>query len=160
MGISNNDSNRGEAMIIDTDGACAGNQFKNNSGGWGAVMRINGQVEEISGGERNTTNQRMEILACIRALETWGFPGAKLALRSDSAYLVNCMHQKWYVRWRRNGWRNAKRQPVENRDLWERLLELVESMEVRFTKVKGHSGDEWNERADALARRGMTECCG
>lgn len=154
----NRDKDRG--MVIDTDGACAGNQFKNNSGGWGAVMRAGDRIEEICGGEKNTTNQRMEILACIRALEAWGQPGMDLELRSDSAYLVNCMHQKWFVRWRRNGWRNAKRQPVENRDLWERLLELVESMHVNFTKVKGHSGDEWNERADALARRGMAEACG
>lgn len=142
-------------MVIDTDGACAGNQFQHNAGGWGAVMRKNGKIEEICGGEKNTTNQRMEILACIRALETWGRPDIKVELRSDSAYLVNCMNQKWFQRWRRNGWLNARRQPVENRDLWERLLALVESLDISFVKVPGHSGDRWNERADELARQGM-----
>ncbi|MBN1197294.1 MAG: ribonuclease HI [Candidatus Aminicenantes bacterium] len=147
--------NSDAGMVIDTDGACAGNQFQQNAGGWGAVMRKNGQVKEICGGEKNTTNQRMEILACIRALETWGRPGVKVELRSDSAYLVNCMNQKWFQRWRRNGWLNAKRQPVENRDLWERLLALVELLDISFVKVPGHSGDKWNERADALARQGI-----
>ncbi|MDY0297185.1 MAG: ribonuclease H [Acidobacteriota bacterium] len=142
-------------LVIDTDGACSGNQFVRNIGGWGAVMRKNGRVEEICGGARNTTNQRMEVTACIRALETWGQGGDKVELRSDSAYLINCMNQRWYLRWQRNGWLNARRQPVENRDLWERLLALLETIDVRFVKVQGHSGDVWNERADALARRGM-----
>ncbi|HDP95903.1 MAG TPA: ribonuclease HI [Candidatus Aminicenantes bacterium] len=151
--------NKDAGVLIDTDGACSGNQFQRNAGGWGAVMRTNSQVREICGGERNTTNQRMEIMACIRALEAWGRPEVRLELRSDSAYLVNCMNQKWYQRWRRNGWLNAKRRPVENRDLWERLLELVESLDISFVKVKGHSGDRWNERADALARQGMAKFC-
>jgi len=98
-------------------------------------------------------------MACIRALEAWGKPGRRVNLFSDSAYVVNCMNQKWYARWRRNGWLNAKKQPVENRDLWERLLELVESLEVQFIKVKGHAGDEGNERADQLARQGMEMEC-
>lgn len=143
-----------------TDGACSGNQYKRNSGGWGALMLSGDHKEEICGGESDTTNQRMEIMACIRALEAWGDPNEKMALFSDSAYVVNCMNQKWYTRWRRNGWRNAKKQPVENRELWERLLALVESLEIRFFKVKGHAGDEWNERADKLARMGMEKGCG
>jgi len=145
--------------VIYTDGACSGNQFKQNSGGWGALMMEGDQHKEICGGERDTTNQRMEVMACIRALEAWGKPGRRVNLFSDSAYVVNCMNQKWYARWRRNGWLNAKKQPVENRDLWERLLELVESLEVQFIKVKGHAGDEGNERADQLARQGMEMEC-
>lgn len=142
-------------IVIFCDGACSGNQFGKNWGGWGCVLSCGGQVKELCGGEPDTTNQRMELLACIRALEAVKAVRTPIEVHSDSAYLVSCMHQKWYERWRRNGWKNAQKKPVDNRDLWERLLELVERLPVTFHKVAGHSGVELNERADVLARQGI-----
>ena len=118
------------------------------------VIRDN-SVKEIRGGERNTTNQRMELTACIKGLEEIQEKGAEVEVYSDSAYLVNCLQQKWYEKWRKNGWRNAKRGPVENRDLWEMLLNLVAKHKASVRKVEGHSGIEMNERADALAREAV-----
>ncbi|HXG00298.1 MAG TPA: ribonuclease HI [Bacteroidota bacterium] len=146
-----------EPIIIFCDGACSGNQSKNNVGGWGAVLTYKGKVKELHGGERNTSNQRMELTACIKALEAIKTRKLPIVIYSDSAYLVNCMNQRWYDRWRRNGWKTGKKQPVENRDLWERLLALVESLNVTFKKVEGHAGVELNERADELARLGAEE---
>ncbi|MDE3057161.1 MAG: ribonuclease HI [Bacteroidota bacterium] len=140
-------------IIIYCDGACSGNQFGTNRGGWGAVLLFQGQRKEIFGGEKNTTNQRMELTACIRALESLKRTDLPVIIHSDSAYLVNCMQQKWYEKWERNGWKNVKKQPVENRDLWERLLQLVSKYQISFRKVEGHVGIELNERADRLARR-------
>lgn len=99
----------------------------------------------------------MELTACIRALEEIKAGDFEIEVYTDSAYLVNCMHQKWYERWQRNGWKNAKKEPVENQDLWMRLLELLGRHRVRFHKVKGHSGIALNELADSLARRGISE---
>lgn len=141
-------------IIIYCDGACSGNQSTENAGGWGAVLKYKDRVKELHGGERNTSNQRMELTACIKALEAIKRRDKPVAVYSDSAYLINCMQQKWYVRWRKNGWKNAKKQPVENRDLWERLLELLDGLNVKFHKVEGHAGVELNERADELARLG------
>jgi ribonuclease HI len=98
----------------------------------------------------------MELTACIKALEAIKTK-KPVEIFSDSAYLVNCMHERWHERWQRNGWKNAKKLPVENRDLWERLLELVNEHSVTFHKVEGHAGVEMNERADMLARRGIKE---
>ena len=147
----------GDKIIIYCDGACSGNQFKTNAGGWGAVLKYKGHVREIHGGELNTSNQRMEVTACIRALEQLTSASHPVEVFTDSAYLANCMQQKWYVRWQQNGWKNAARQPVENRDLWERLLELLGTYKVKFFKVEGHAGDALNERADELARLGIDE---
>jgi ribonuclease HI len=144
--------NPASKIVIYCDGACSGNQFRSNIGGWGAVLKFNSDTKEISGGELNTSNQRMEITACIRALEKLKSTAHPVEIYTDSAYLANCMQKKWYARWRQNGWRNASRQPVENRDLWERLLELLAPLKVTFFKVEGHSGDALNERADELAR--------
>ena len=108
-------------------------------------------AKEISGGERNTTNNRMELMGAIQALEVLKEP-VRVRLHTDSAYLVNCFHQGWHERWQRNGWRNSKKEPVENRDLWERLLALTKRHHVEFVKVKGHSNDRWNNRCDELAR--------
>ncbi|MER3523322.1 MAG: ribonuclease HI [Ignavibacteria bacterium] len=144
-----------EPIVIYCDGACSGNQSSNNVGGWGAVLRYREHVKELSGGERNTSNQRMELTACIKALEHIKTTSKPIEIYSDSAYVVNCMTERWYERWRRNGWKNAKKQPVENRDLWERLLELVERYNVTFKKVRGHAGVERNERADALAQEAI-----
>lgn len=139
-----------------TDGACSGNP---GPGGWGAVLMFNGTLKELHGGERQTTNNRMEMMAAIRGLESLREP-CHVRLHSDSAYLINCFKNRWYDNWRRNGWRNASKQPVENRDLWERLLELSTQHRIEWIKVKGHSDDEWNNRADELARMGAKEAGG
>jgi ribonuclease HI len=144
-------------IIIYCDGACSGNQSTKNIGGWGAVMKYSDMTKELHGGERNTSNQRMELTACIRALESVEANGIPIDIYSDSAYLVNCMLQKWHVNWKKNGWKNAKKQPVENQDLWKRILELIEHHVIRFHKVVGHSGVELNERADQLAQMGIQE---
>jgi ribonuclease HI len=149
-----------EAVTIYCDGACSGNQFKGNRGGWGAVLLYKGAVKEIRGGERNTSNQRMELTACIEALACLKGTGLDVVVYSDSAYLVNGMQQRWYERWEKNGWLNYSRKPVENRDLWEELLKLVRRHHVVFEKVAGHSGVEHNERADHLARQAIGELGG
>lgn len=144
-------------VIIYTDGACRGNQFDKGHGGWGAILRFEGKEKEIWGGETDTTNNRMEMTAVVKALETLKTDKYPVEIYSDSAYIVNCFKSKWYVKWEQNGWKNAKKEPVENRDLWERLLELYRKYSVSFVKVKGHSGDEYNEKADALANKGADE---
>jgi ribonuclease HI len=135
-------------VVIYTDGACSGNP---GPGGWGAVLMYGDVKKEISGGEPMTTNNRMELMAAIQALESLKEP-VQVRLHTDSAYLVNCFHQGWHERWERNGWRNSKKEPVENRDLWERMLALTRRHSVEFVKVKGHSNDVWNNRCDELAR--------
>jgi ribonuclease HI len=118
------------------------------------VLIYGNHVREMAGGEEYTTNQRMELLAAIYALRALKEP-CRVKLFSDSAYLVNCFQQGWYRQWRANGWRNSKQEPVQNRELWEELLRLTEIHRVDFLKVKGHAGDKWNERCDALARAAM-----
>jgi len=120
-------------------------------------LQYGDKIKEIYGGELNTTNQRMELTACIKALEQIKQPGCKIHILTDSAYLVNCMHKKWYIKWLRNGWKNSQNKPVENRDLWEKLLTLISSHLVKFSKVSGHSGNKLNDRADALARKGIEQ---
>ncbi len=149
-----------EEIVIYCDGACSGNQFKGNKGGWGAVLSYKGSVKEIRGGEKNTSNQRMELMSCIAALECLRGKGLPVVVYSDSAYLINGMQQRWYERWEANGWLNYRRKPVENRDLWERLLRLVRMHNVVFRKVAGHSGVTQNERADQLARMAIAELNG
>jgi ribonuclease HI len=140
-----------KTVTIYTDGACSGNP---GPGGWGAIL-IHGEHErEINGGEARTTNNRMEMLAIIRALEALKTPSHVL-LHSDSAYVINCMLQGWYRKWRVNGWKTASKQPVENQDLWQRLLELSTIHRIEWIKVKGHSTDVLNNRADELARAGI-----
>lgn len=144
-----------ESVIIYCDGACSGNQFTNNKGGWGAVLLYKGHKKEIYGGDFNTSNQRMELTACINALKALKNNIYPIKVYSDSAYLVNCMKKKWYEKWQVNGWKNAKKEFVENKDLWEKLIQLIDKFNISFHKVKGHSGEELNERADKLARIGM-----
>jgi ribonuclease HI len=134
-------------VIIYSDGACLGNP---GPGGWAAIV-IDGAVErELSGGEPRTTNQRMEMRSALEGL--LAVPGRRrIALHSDSAYVVNCFRDAWYVRWRQNGWRNSQKKPVENRDLWEALIAEAERHDVEWVKVAGHSGIPLNERADRLA---------
>ena len=137
------------------DGACSGNQFSTNVGGWGAVLVHDNKSESIHGGEKNTTNQRMELTACIKALEQIEAKDIDVKVFSDSAYLVNCVNERWYDKWLSNGWRNAQKKPVENKDLWQRLLELVAQSKVSFHKVDGHSDVDLNEMADKLAQKGV-----
>jgi ribonuclease HI len=146
-----------EKIIIYCDGACSGNQFNSNKGGWGAVLKYKDHTKEICGGEKNTTNQKMELTAAIKALEEIKIKNVPIEIYSDSAYLVNCMKQKWYFKWQQNGWINSKKEPVANKELWTRLLELIKIYKVDFHKVVGHSGDELNEMADQLANKGIEE---
>lgn len=154
-----------EDYIVYTDGACSGNP---GPGGWGAVVRRGDIDQEISGGTAMTTNQRMELQAAVEALKQVP-TGSRVILHSDSAYLVNCFNQGWMDRWLKNGWRNAKGDAVENRDLWEQLIELSSERLVQWVKVKGHSTNRDNNRADLLAREaigidvlqaGMKQCPG
>jgi ribonuclease HI len=146
-----------EKIILYCDGACSGNQSAHNTGGWGAVLKYKDKVKEMYGGSRNTSNQRMELMACIKGLEAIKSKEIPVDVYSDSAYLINCMHEKWYVNWQKNGWKNAKKQPVENQDLWKQLLEAVARHTVHFHKVAGHTGVRLNERADQLAQLGIRE---
>jgi len=145
-----------EKIVIYTDGACSGNQNIQNKGGYGAVLLYKDNKKEIFGGELNTTNNRMELKGCIEALKTLKKKDIPIEIYTDSAYLCNCINQRWYIRWRQTGWINSQKKPVENRDLWEELLYLIEDMEeIKFFKVKGHSGNELNELADKLANKGI-----
>jgi ribonuclease HI len=136
-------------VVVYTDGACSGNP---GPGGWGWAVAPEG-TPCGSGGEDHTTNQRMELLAVLEALRSLGVgsEAGPVEVVSDSTYVVNCFRDGWWVNWRRNGWKNAKKQPVANADLWEPLVELVESGNVRFSWVKGHSGDRMNDLVDRLA---------
>jgi len=130
--------------VVYTDGSCLGNP---GPGGWAWAVD---DGPSDAGGEPHTTNQRMEVLAVIRALES--LPGP-MHVVSDSTYVVNCFQQKWYTGWHRRGWRNSQGKPVANRDLWEQLfaLALDARRPVTFSWVKGHSGDRMNDLVDALA---------
>jgi len=145
-----------DKIVIYCDGACSNNQQAQNRGGWGAILQYKGKTREISGAERNTTNNRMELLACIRALETVTNRSLPVEVFTDSAYLANCLLQKWYRRWQKNGWLTAGKKPVENKDLWTRLLALHDAFpRLAFHKVAGHSHIELNERADQLAKEAI-----
>jgi ribonuclease HI len=137
-------------VAIWTDGACSGNP---GPGGWGAILRADGRERELCGGEAATTNNRMELTAAIAALEALKRP-CRVELHTDSQYLRGGV-TTWIHAWKRNGWRAADKKPVKNDDLWRRLDAAAERHEVDWRWVKGHAGDEMNERADALARQGM-----
>jgi len=136
---------------IFTDGACSGNP---GPGGWGAVLIYEEHQKEISGFEENTTNQRMELTAAVYALEALREP-CRVELYSDSAYLINAFQQKWLVRWQANGWLNSQKKPVENKELWQKLLKMAAIHDIKWLKVKGHSGEKFNERCDQLARNAI-----
>ncbi len=133
-----------------TDGACKGNP---GPGGWGALLRYKDREKELYGGEPDTTNNRMELMAVIKGLEALQRP-VRVRIVTDSQYVKNGITQ-WIAGWKRNGWRTASRQPVKNRDLWERLDALLQDHEVEWRWVRGHTGHTENERADALANRGV-----
>jgi ribonuclease HI len=132
---------------IFTDGACQGNP---GPGGWGAILRYQGREREISGGEAQTTNNRMELRAVIEALSLLKEP-CEVTLCSDSRYVCDAIEKGWAKSWKRNGWRKADKKPALNSDLWERLLELLTVHRVTVTWVRGHDGHPENERCDRLA---------
>ena len=140
----------GDTVEIFTDGACSGNP---GPGGWGALLRYNGREKELFGGERHTTNNRMEMMAAIMALESLKRP-VKAVLSTDSSYLKNGI-TKWLPGWKAKNWRTADNKPVKNVDLWQRLEKAIERHEVKWKWVKGHAGHAENERVDALARQGV-----
>ena len=137
----------GEKVIIYTDGGCSGNP---GPGGYGAVILHNGHRKELSGGYRLTTNNRMEMLACIKAIESLE-PGCGVRLYSDSSYVVNGITKGWAGKWRKNGWIRSGSEKAQNVDLWSKLLVLCERIAVEFVWVKGHAGTPENERCDRLA---------
>jgi ribonuclease HI len=136
-----------ETITIYTDGACLGNP---GPGGYGAVLLYKGNRKELSGGYRRTTNNRMELMGAIVALEALK-ARSKVILYSDSKYVVDAVEKGWAQKWRRNGWRKPDKQMAMNPDLWERLLAACAKHDVKFAWVKGHAGDAENERCDALA---------
>lgn len=141
------------SVEIYTDGACSGNP---GPGGWGAILRHGGVEREISGYEPHTTNNRMELMAAIAALEMLKKP-CKVALYSDSAYLINAFTKRWVDNWQRNGWQNSQKKPVENQDLWQRLLALGKIHSITWHKVAGHADNAYNNRCDELARSAIQQ---
>ena len=135
------------SVEIWTDGACSGNP---GPGGWGAVLKSGRHAKELSGGEAESTNNRMELLAAIEALNALKKP-SRVRLHTDSTYVKDGL-TKWIHGWKRNGWKTADKKPVKNQDLWQRLDEACARHEIEWIWVKGHAGDEGNERADTLAR--------
>lgn len=137
---------------IYTDGACRGNP---GPGGWGAILRYGTTEKELFGGEQDTTNNRMELMAAIQGLEALSQPCA-VRLTTDSRYVMDGI-TKWMANWKKRGWKTASKQPVKNVDLWQRLDQAAGQHDVDWQWVKGHSGHPMNERADALANRGIDE---
>ena len=141
-----------EKIIIYTDGACSGNP---GPGGWGALLINGDERTELYGGDKNTTNNQMELTAVIKALE---FVGGKknIELWTDSQYVKNGITE-WIVSWKKNGWKNSQKKAVKNKELWMKLDELNESKNISWNWVKGHNGHVENERVDELARQGIAE---
>jgi ribonuclease HI len=138
-------------VVVYTDGACSGNP---GPGGWAAIVIEDGNERAVSGAEASTTNQRMELMGAIEGLAT--VEGRRrVQVFTDSAYVMNCFRDRWYERWERSGWMNSGRQPVANRDLWERLIAQTRRHDVVWNKVRGHSGDPLNDRVDGLARNAI-----
>jgi ribonuclease HI len=139
-----------DTVIIYTDGACRGNP---GPGGWGVILNYKGKIKELYGAEKHTTNNRMELLAAIRALETLTKP-CSVRLNSDSSYVLKGITD-WMPNWKKKGWLTAAKTPVKNEDLWRRLDAVIAKHKVEWKWVKGHSGDTGNDRADALANLGI-----
>ncbi len=136
-----------EVVELWTDGACSGNP---GPGGWGAILIWNGHERELSGGEADTTNNRMELMSVIMGLAAITRP-MDVVINTDSAYVEQAFTKGWLEQWQRNGWRTAAKQAVKNQDLWQRLAEEAARHNVSFQRVRGHTGVEMNERADQLA---------
>ena len=142
----------GSMVEIFCDGACSGNP---GPGGYGAILRCNGHEKEISGGEGHTTNNRMELTAAMEALRQLTRP-CRVSITTDSQYLVKGMTE-WIAGWQRKGWRNSKKEPVLNRDLWEELVVLADRHTIEWHWVRGHDGHAENERCDQLAREALLD---
>lgn len=136
-----------KVVYIYSDGACSGNP---GPGGYGVILRFGERKMELSGGEKDTTNNRMELMGVITGLEALKFP-CKVIFQTDSKYVVDSVEKGWAKSWRRNNWIKSDKKPALNKDLWERLLKLLETHEVKFSWIKGHAGHEENERCDRLA---------
>lgn len=134
-------------VTIYTDGACSGNP---GPGGYGAILIYNGKEKEISGGEKNTTNNKMEMMAVIKALEVLK-EKCDVEIYSDSAYVVNSINNKWVYSWKKNNWIKSDKTKAKNIELWEELISLISFHNVKFIKVKGHADNEYNNRCDKLA---------
>ena len=130
-----------------SDGACSGNP---GPGGWGSILRFKGIEKELSGGEKETTNNRMELLAVINGLESLKEP-CKVKITTDSKYVCDAFLKNWLSSWQQNGWKTAGKKPVKNKELWEKLLELSQKHELTWFWIKGHAGHPENERCDKLA---------
>ena len=141
-----------EKVEIFTDGACRGNP---GPGGWGAILRLGSKEKELWGGERETTNNRMELTAAIRALAALRRPVAAI-VHTDSQYVLKGISE-WIHGWKRNGWKTSDRKPVKNADLWQQLDAVTRQHRLEWVWVRGHTGHPENERADALANRGIDE---
>ena len=141
-----------KTVYLFTDGACKGNP---GAGGWGVLLRYGGHEKELFGGEAQTTNNRMELTAVLSGLKTLNRP-CDVVICTDSQYVKNGM-ESWIHNWKKNGWKTAGRQPVKNADLWQQLDEQVARHRVRWQWVKGHAGHAENERADAMANRGVEQ---
>jgi ribonuclease HI len=139
-----------DAVIIYTDGACRGNP---GPGGWGVILNYKGKIKELYGAEKHTTNNRMELMAAIQALESLTRP-CSVQLNSDSIYVLKGITD-WMPNWKKRGWKTAARTPVKNEDLWRRLDAAITKHKVEWKWVKGHSGDTGNDRADVLANLGI-----
>ena len=139
-----------DPVIIYTDGACRGNPGK---GGWGVILRYKGTVKELYGGDKDTTNNRMELMAAIQALEALKKP-CVVQLYSDSSYVLKGITE-WLPNWKKRGWKTASKHPVKNVDLWQRLDAALAQHQIEWKWVKGHSGNAGNDRADALANLGI-----
>lgn len=146
---------KSKLIEIWTDGACSGNP---GPGGWGVLLKSGDHEKELHGGEAETTNNRMELTAAIEALNALK-TSSKVILHTDSTYVKDGL-TKWMFGWKKNGWKTAAKKPVKNQDLWQALDEACKRHDVDWRWVKGHDGDEGNERADALARLGAKEAAG
>ncbi|GFZ76475.1 ribonuclease H [Pseudohongiella nitratireducens] len=142
-----------DVVEIYTDGACRGNP---GPGGWGVLLRYKGKEKTLHGGEANTTNNRMELTAVIKALESLNRPGCQVRIFSDSKYVLNGINE-WIANWKKRGWKTAAKKPVLNVALWQELDALVAQHDIEWQWVKGHSGDPGNEKADELANLGIDE---
>jgi ribonuclease HI len=146
-----------ENVIIYCDGGCRGNQNTENIGGWGVVFKYKDKMKQLYGGEKNTTNNIMELTAAIKALEVIKTTNIPIQMYIDSAYVINGMNE-WIHGWIKKGWKKSNKKPVENKELWIKLNELRNKQSsVEFIKVKGHDGVELNELADTLANKAMDE---
>ena len=138
-----------KTVTLYTDGACSGNP---GPGGWGAILEYNGHEKEMSGGEAQTTNNRMELTAVIKALKALKEFPCEITLTSDSKYVLDALSNGWAVSWREKGWKKADKSPALNPDLWEELLCEIEKHQITYVWVKGHNGHPYNERCDKMAQ--------